>query len=253
MDLRLMGRKALITGSTRGIGRRIAEALAREGCTIAIGARKAAEVEAAVADLSGLGVKVVGAAMDAADAESVKNWVNRMGDALGGIDILVPNVSAGGSLNGEQSWNDAYQVDVLGTLRAIDAALPALEASGQGAITITGTTAAVETFMAPMAYNAMKGALIVHAKQLSQTLLPKGIRVNVVSPGPIEFPGGAWEGIKAGMPELYTATVAAQPSGRLGTPEEVASCVAFLSSPAASWVTGVNLVVDGGYTKRVQL
>lgn len=253
MDLRLGGRRALITGSTRGIGRRIAEALAREGCDIAIGARKAAEVDAAIADLSGLGVKVVGAAMDAADADSVKNWVTRMGEALGGIDILVPNVSAGGSLNGEQSWNDAYQIDVLGTLRTIDAGLPALEASGQGAITITGTTAAVETFMAPMAYNAMKGALIVHAKQLSQTLLPRGIRVNVVSPGPIEFPGGAWEGIKAGAPDLYAATVAAQPSGRLGTPEEVASCVAFLSSPAASWVTGVNLVVDGGYTKRVQL
>lgn len=253
MDLRLAGRKALITGSTRGIGRRIAEALAREGCNIAIGARKAAEVDAAIAELSGLGVKVVGAAMDAADADSVKNWVTRMGDALGGIDILIPNVSAGGSLNGEQSWNDAYQIDVLGTLRAIDAALPALEASGQGAITITGTTAAVETFMAPMAYNAMKGALIVHAKQLSQTLLPRGIRVNVVSPGPIEFPGGAWEGIKAGAPDLYAATVAAQPSGRLGTPDEVAACVAFLSSPAANWVTGVNLVVDGGYTKRVQL
>jgi NAD(P)-dependent dehydrogenase (short-subunit alcohol dehydrogenase family) len=253
MDLGLSGHRALITGSTRGIGRRIAEALAREGCAIAIGARKADEVETAVAELSGLGVKVVGAAMDAADAESVKNWVARMADALGGVDILIPNVSAGGSLNGEQSWHDAYQIDVLGTLRTIDAALPALEASGQGAITITGTTAAVETFMAPMAYNAMKGALIVHAKQLSQTLLSRGIRVNVVSPGPIEFPGGAWEGIKAGAPELYAATVAAQPSGRLGTPEEVASCVAFLSSPAASWVTGVNLVVDGGYTKRVQL
>lgn len=253
MDLRLTGRKALITGSTRGIGRRIAEALAREGCDIAIGARKADEVAAAIADLSGLGVKVAGAAMDAADAESVKNWVTGMGEALGGIDILVPNVSAGGSMNGEQSWHDAYQIDVLGTLRAIDAALPALEASGQGAITITGTTAAVETFMAPMAYNALKGALIIHAKQLSQTLMVRGIRVNVVSPGPTEFPGGAWDSFRTTLPDLYAATVAAQPSGRLGTPEEVASCVTFLSSPAASWVTGVNLVVDGGYTKRVQL
>lgn len=253
MDLRLSGRRALITGSTRGIGRRIANALAREGCDIAIGARKADEVEATVAELSGLGVKVVGAAMDAADADSVKNWVVSMGDALGGIDILVPNVSVGGSINGEQSWHDAFQVDVLGTVRAIDAALPALEASGQGAITITGSTAAVETFMAPMAYNALKGALIIHAKQLSQTLLPRGIRVNVVSPGPIEFQGGAWDGFRTTIPDLYTATVAAHPSGRLGTPEEVASCVAFLSSPAASWVTGVNLVVDGGYTKRVQL
>ena len=119
-------------------------------------------------------------------------------------------------------------------------------------VVFLGTTAAVETFMAPMAYNALKAGLITYAKQLSQEFMKKGIRVNVVSPGPIKFAGGAWDHIEQQMPDLYAAHVAQQPSGRLGAPEEVARAVTFLASPAASWITGVNLVVDGGYTKRVQ-
>lgn len=94
---------------------------------------------------------------------------------------------------------------------------------------------------------------MTHAKQLSQALGADNIRVNVVSPGPILFPGGAWESIGKAMPDMYNTHLAEQPSGRFGTPEEVAKVVAFLASPAASWVTRVNMVVDGGYTKRVQL
>jgi NAD(P)-dependent dehydrogenase (short-subunit alcohol dehydrogenase family) len=116
----------------------------------------------------------------------------------------------------------------------------------------SASTAAVETFLAPMAYNAIKAALITYAKQLSQTTFRNNVRVNTVSPGPIYFEGGSWEAIRADNERLYNSTVAQQPSGRMGTPEEVARCVAFLASPAASWVNGVNLIVDGGFTKRVQ-
>jgi NAD(P)-dependent dehydrogenase (short-subunit alcohol dehydrogenase family) len=107
--------------------------------------------------------------------------------------------------------------------------------------------------MGPQPYNAIKGALVIHAKQLSQALAPDGIRVNCVSPGPVFIQGGAWEYIKTHMTPLYDSTLAQIPQGRMGSAEEVANAVVFLASPAASLITGVNLVADGGFTKRVQL
>jgi NAD(P)-dependent dehydrogenase (short-subunit alcohol dehydrogenase family) len=155
-------------------------------------------------------------------------------------------------MEGEASWYKCFELDVMGAVRGVEAALPHLEKSGNGSILLIGTTAAVETFLAPMAYNALKASLITYAKQLSQAVAAKGVRVNVVSPGPIYFAGGAWEGIEQGAPDLYAAQKALHPTNRMGTPEEVARAAAFLLSPAASWINGVNLVVDGGYTKRVQ-
>jgi NAD(P)-dependent dehydrogenase (short-subunit alcohol dehydrogenase family) len=104
----------------------------------------------------------------------------------------------------------------------------------------------------PQAYNAIKAALITYASQLSQSLAAKGIRVNTVSPGPIEFPTGNWAMIKNAMPDFYNGILAQMPTGRLGGPEEVARSVVFLASPASSYTTGANLIIDGGFTKRVQ-
>ncbi|HLY57896.1 MAG TPA: SDR family oxidoreductase [Stellaceae bacterium] len=252
MDLGLKGKKAIITGSTRGIGRRIAELLAREGCSVGIGARKADEVETALGELRATGASVKGAVLDVKDAVAYKGWIEGLAGELGGLDIFVHNVSGGGGMDGETSWYNCFELDLMGAVRGVETVQPHLETAGGGAIVFIGTTAAIETFIAPMGYNALKAGLITYAKQLSQALMPKGIRVNVVSPGPIYFPGGAWEGIKNSMPEFYESHRVLQPSGRMGTAEEVANCVGFLASPAASWVTGVNLVVDGGYTKRVQ-
>lgn len=252
MDLGLKGKKAVVTGGTRGIGRAIAEALAAEGVDVAVCARHANEVDETVAALKARGVNACGAAVDISQGEAYQAWIAAAGAELGGIDIFVANVSAGGGM-GEDAWRANFETDLLGTTRGIDAALPALKASGAGSIVVISSTAAVETFIAPQPYNAIKAALITHAKQLSQALAADGIRVNCVSPGPVYFPGGAWEYIQNNMADLYNSTLAQIPRGSMGTPAEVANAVVFLASPAASLITGVNLVADGGFTKRVQL
>lgn len=252
MDLGLKGRKAVITGATRGIGRRIAELLAAEGCDIFFCARNEEEIAETVEALKAHGVKAYGAVVNVKKAEAYKAWLDQAADTLGGVDIFIPNVSAGGGMEGEKSWYRNFEVDLMGTVRGCEALMPRLEESDAGAVVFISTTAAVETFIAPMAYNAIKAALITYSKQLSQTVFRKNVRVNVVSPGPIFFEGGAWAAIKSSNEAFYDSTVAQQPNGRMGTPEEVARCVVFLVSPAASWITGINLIADGGFTKRVQ-
>lgn len=253
MDLGLSGKKALITGSTRGIGRAIANLLADEGVDLAICSRNQEQVDSAVSELSAKGVKVTGAMVDVADKAAYQDWIASAGEEMGGIDIFVPNVSAGGGVMGEEGWEANFNVDLLGTTRGIEAVMPFLEKSSAAAIVVISSTAGVETFMGPQPYNAIKGALVIHAKQLSQALGPAGIRVNCVSPGPVYIEGGDWDFIKTNMAELYDSTLAQFPQGRLGTAQEIANAVAFLASPAASLITGVNLVADGGFTKRVQL
>ncbi len=253
MDLGLKGKKAVISGGSKGIGRAIANLMAAEGADVAICARNGDEVEAAVAALKESGANAIGSAVDVADKDALQGWVSGAAEQLGGIDILVPNVSAGGGQMDENGWRANLEVDILGTTRMIEAAMPSLTASEAASITIIGTTAAVEDFLGPQTYNAMKAALIVHAQGLAQALAGQGVRVNTVSPGPIMIEGGAWDFIKNNLPDIYNSTMAGQPSGRMGPAEEVANAVAFLASPAGSWVTGVNLVVDGGFTKRVQL
>jgi NAD(P)-dependent dehydrogenase (short-subunit alcohol dehydrogenase family) len=140
----------------------------------------------------------------------------------------------------------------LGTVKGCEALQPFLEKSAAASVIIMSSTAAVETFIVPQAFNAIKAALLTYSKQLSQAWGPKGIRVNAISPGPISFPGGNWEMIKSAVPDLYKATQTQFALGRFGVPEDVARMIVFLSSPASSYTTGTNVVIDGGYTKRVQ-
>ena len=249
MDLGLNGRKALVTAATRGIGLAIAQTLADQGCDVAVCARGAEGLETAQKDLEGRGVKVFTRAVDVADGDALKLFVSEAAEALGGLDIFVSNASAGGG-PGEGAWQPTFDVDVMGAVRGIGAATPFLAESDAGSIVLISSTAALEYLGLPQAYNSMKAALISHASDMSQALAPQGIRVNVVSPGPIYFEGGNWEMIKQAMPAMYEGALAQCAIGRMGTPEEVARSVVFLASPAASLVTGANLVVDGGFTKR---
>ena len=252
MDLGLKGRKAIITGGTRGIGRAIADLLAAEGCDIGICARNAAQVEEAVASLRKKGIKAVGSAVDVADGAALKAFIETTATALGGLDVLVANASGAlGGGNDEDSWRRGFEVDIMGTVRSCEAALPFLEASGAGAIVAVGTVAAVEVSGPRRAYSGIKAAIVPYIKSLAQNVAAKNVRCNVVSPGTIYFKGGVWNIAEERAPERYKAALARNPLGRMGTPEEVANAVAFLASPRASFITGANLVCDGAITQRV--
>ncbi len=250
MDLGLQGKKAIIVGGARGIGYAIAEVLAREGCDLAISARSADAVKDAVASLKRYDTKVVGGPVDVKKGDAYKKWVEKAVDQLEGCDILIPITSAGGGLGSEKYWEKAFEVDVMGPVRAVDAVLPHMIKRQSGSIVLIATTSAGEAMGGPQPYNAMKASLVTWGKQLALANGKDGIRVNVVSPGPIEFEGGNWEMIKDTMTKFYDATLRQQPLGRFGKPEEIARCVAFIASPAASWVNGSHLVVDGGFTNR---
>lgn len=250
MELGLKGKKVILTGGSRGLGRAALEIFADEGCDIAFFSRSADQVAETKASLKKRGHKVIGDALDMA-GNGYLEWLEKAATALGGCDIFIPNVSSSGA-GGTGDWDMTYRYDIRGTVDGCTAMLPWLEKSDAPAVTLMSSTAAIETFIQPAAFNAMKAALITYGSQLGQAWGPKGIRVNTVSPGPIWFPGGNWSKIKEGMPDFYAATEAQMAMGRFGNAEEVARTVVFVSSPASSYTTGTNIVIDGGYTKRVQ-
>ncbi len=250
MDLGLQGKKAILVGAARGIGMSIAEILAREGCDIAISARSEDSVKDAVASLGRYGTKVIGKPVNVRKADEYKTWLEWAIEELGGCDILIPLTSAGGGMGSEKYWTNAFETDVMGPVRAVEAVIPHMIEKESGSIIFIGTTSVAEAMGGPQAYNAMKASLITWGKQLALFYGKHNIRVNVVSPGPIEFEGGNWDMMKGTMEKFYNAQIRQQPTGRLGTPEEVARAVVFLASPAASWCNGSHLVVDGGFTNR---
>ena len=248
MDLGLKGMRAVVTGASKGIGRAVAEAFASEGAAVSICARNADEVAAAVAALKSKGVPAFGRALDVADSAALGAWITATGGELGGIDALVCNVSALAVGDNADSWEKSFRTDMMHTVNAVAAALPFLEKSAHASIVLISSVSGFEVDFAAGSYGAMKAALIHYAKGLSRQLVAKGIRVNCVSPGNTYFDGGIWQNIEKGMPDLYASTLKANPTGRFGTPAEVANGVVFLSSPAASRISGTNLVIDGALT-----
>jgi 3-oxoacyl-[acyl-carrier protein] reductase len=253
MDLGLKGLRAVVTGGTKGIGRAIAETLAAEGAGVAFCARTAGEVAMTVQALSAHGVPVTGTTLDVADAEALARWVNTAAADFGGLDIVVANVSALAIANDEAAWKKGFDVDMMGTVRLVNAALPFLEKSAHASIVTISSVSGREIDFAAGPYGAFKAALVHYTQGLAYHLAGKHIRANSVSPGNTYFEGGVWNQIEHGNPALYKAALAMNPTGRMGTPQEMANAAVFLASPAASFITGTNLVVDGALTKGVQL
>jgi 3-oxoacyl-[acyl-carrier protein] reductase len=252
MDLGLKGRRALVTGATKGIGRRIAETFAEEGVNVSVCARDAAEVSATIEALTKHGTTVVGQPLDVADREALVSWVVDSANQLGGIDIVVANVSALAIPPGEENWRREFEVDLLHTVRLVETALPHLERSDVGSIVAISSVSGREIDFAAGPYGTFKAALIHYIQSLAYQLAGKGIRANTVSPGNVYFEGGVWQDIERNNPELFRQALALNPTGRMANPEEVARAVVFVASPAVPFLTGTNLVVDGALTRGVQ-
>ncbi len=252
MDLQLAGRRVLVTGGSRGIGRAIVEGFLDEGAVVGFCARDAQAVARTGDDLAGRG-QVTGSVVDVGDADALAAWVQSSAEAMGGIDVVVANVSALAIPDTEENWQLSLNVDIMHTVRLVRAAMPFLEQSDAASIIGISSVSGRESDFASGPYGTAKTAIVGYIHGLALQLADKGIRANTVSPGNTYFEGGVWASIETGNPELFEMAVGLNPTGHMGTPADIAGPVVFLASPVAGRVSGTNLVVDGALTRGIQL
>lgn len=246
MKIDVTGKRVVVAGGTRGIGRSIALAFAEAGAAVSVCARGQAGLDAVAAEMSAFGGTVHAGSCDLSDAAAIAAYIPAAAAALGGIDVLVNNATGYGMADDEASWGISLQVDLMAAVRASQAALPFLTAGREPAIINIASGSGLNPSVRNPAYGAAKAAVIHYTRTQAAALVKQGIRVNCVAPGSIEFPGGLWEQRKTDAPALYNATLAMCPTGRMGRPEEVAQVVMFLASPLASWITAQIISVNGG-------
>lgn len=258
MDLGLAGKVAFVAGSSRGIGLAIARAFLREGADVVITGRDAVALEQARAALVAEfeARQVLALCADLTDTSEVERALAQSVAACGALDAIVANVGSGRARMGwdlsREDWQGMLEVNLLGSMALASAALRHLVARGAGSLTFTSSIAGCEAIDAPIAYGAAKAALQSAAKSLARLVGPHGVRVNVVAPGNVLFPGGSWERHLAERRAAVERYIASEvPLRRFGRPEEIADAVVFLASERASFITGACLVVDGGQTRAL--
>jgi 3-oxoacyl-[acyl-carrier protein] reductase len=245
MHIDFTGQRVIVCGGSRGIGRAIALDFAEAGAAVSMCARGTEALEATRADVAKFGHPAHAGVCDLADAEAIGRYMHDAATALGGIDVLVNNASAFGTVDTPEVWAASVAVDMMAVVHASQAALPFLQQS-QGTIINIASISALRSAARQPSYGAIKAAVMHYTITQAAMYAKDRIRVNGVAPGSIEFPGGVWDQRKRNDPDLYNRIFRSIPFGRLGLPEEVAHVVLFLASPLASWITGQTIVVDGG-------
>lgn len=250
MQLELSGKTALVTGSSKGIGRAIAEALQAEGCRVAINGRHSDDLAAAAAELPG----AIAVAGDVTRPDVAQRVIAESVKALGNLDILVCNVGSGGSVPpGEETaeeWQRVFALNLWSTTNSVEAAREALAAS-KGTIICISSICGLEVIPgAPVTYSAAKAALYAYVRGIARPLGREGVRINAVAPGNILFDGSVWSRKLAEDPQAVKAMLDKEVAlGRLGTPRDVAGLVVYLASPRAGFATGGIWTLDGGQTR----